>query len=490
MRYAAALKRTWPCSLARVALATVIVVLFFYLFSVPFWHGNGELSRLSSSHVAWALESVHGKVRAYRGARNGTGKREAPMNNAKQGENPVRFYLYPFDAFPTSWGNHSGNGCDHKRVGDVKHDHADWVWNALYFHPWRTHEPKLAELAVLPISFDLMANGRCVRRFGPETTALIVAEISAALNRSGIFPKVRHLVIANDFKSKPFMKAIDPVLAPAGVWAGMEGRGECRTSLGYSTVNSVYLSMRDPNHFKGLPGMSIFSRPPAQRRYSITFVGQLDSRKAYQDRVALFQSNGSIPAAHMTTVIMNPLERKKDLHLRYCTSTEDVDRCVLRKKTSRVETQRLMEQSNYTLCLRGDTLGSDRWVNGMAAGTALIAVVDEDKDLDWLPFPDAVPWRSLVITIQRSTFRRDPAAALRQVMKDTSTERLAELQQLSRHYLADLDWSSYKSRAVDNLLREAISVPCHPADLRGGAFAPAPPAPESTGDEINSSTSG
>jgi len=119
-----------------------------------------------------------------------------------------------------------------------------------------------------------------------------------------------------------------------------------------------------------------------------------------------------------------------------------------------------MELSNYTLCLRGDTLGSDRWINAMAAGTALIAVIDNFNELDWLPSPHAVPWRDLVITIPRQKFHEDPAAAIRHVIETTSDARLHELQRVSRHYAADLDWSAYHSRTLENMLVEASTIPC------------------------------
>jgi len=53
---------------------------------------------------------------------------------------------------------------------------------------------------------------------------------------------------------------------------------------------------------------------------------------------------------------------------------------------------------------------------------------------------------------------------------------------------------SNMNEQVDILTTTLCSSPLFaaqcPADLRGGAFAPAPPAPEPAGDELNSSTSG
>ena len=112
------------------------------------------------------------------------------------------------------------------------------------------------------------------------------------------------------------------------------------------------------------------------RTYSVNMVGQFDERAAYLDRVALFTSSGSLP----NSFIVAPAQKeeheamgKKGFQLRYCQSRNDTDRCVSREEfPSRIETQRAMEKSNYTLALRGDSFGSDRWFQAMAAGTALI----------------------------------------------------------------------------------------------------------------------
>lgn len=212
-------------------------------------------------------------------------------------------------------------------------------------------------------------------------------EISAALNRGGIFPAVRHLAIANDFYSKRLVAAVKHILEPAGVWALMEGRGECRTSVGYTSIYTTRLSMRSPNHRSVINNKTVYalemplpSRAPAERKHSIVFVGQVDTRNGYKDRLAVLQSKGQIPGA---PYILGSFPRGKHkkrpnidkLGLRFCTSPGDTDRCILlHARLGLQEMQRVTEASNYTLCLRGDTLGTDRVINGMAAGTAIIMV--------------------------------------------------------------------------------------------------------------------
>ncbi|HIE70766.1 MAG TPA: hypothetical protein EYP98_11660 [Planctomycetes bacterium] len=111
-------------------------------------------------------------------------------------------------------------------------------------------------------------------------------------------------------------------------------------------------------------------------------------------------------------------------------------------------------------------MGSDRWINAMTAGAALLTIVanksNPSAELGWLPFPEAVPWRQLVQTIEREYFERDPAAAIQSTIAEVSPTQLANLQNLSRHHAADLDWTAHGSRALENLLRESLSVPCRP----------------------------
>ena len=89
-----------------------------------------------------------------------------------------------------------------------------------------------------------------------------------------------------------------------------------------------------------------------------------------------------------------------------------------------------------------------------------MTVVGSERDLDWLPFQSAIPWRSLVVTIPRSAYTKDPAEAIRAAMARTSPTRLQHLQDLSRHYVADLDWEAYHSRTLTNMLREALATSC------------------------------
>lgn len=214
------------------------------------------------------------------------------------------------------------------------------------------------------------------------------------------------------------------------------------------------MSMRNPNHFD----MPHPRQRSSDRIFSVHMVGQFDMRNNYRDRLDLFQSKGYIPSPYICTTRQN-----NTLHKNFKVCSSDVafrDRCLV-PSVSRLQAQRAQEQSNYTLCLRGDTLGSDRWINAMTAGTALIQVADNIQEaLSWLPFPAAVPWQDLVITIPRKSFHQDPAGAIRHVLNSTTESQLLNLQKLSLHHAADLDWTAHHSRVLENLLYEVLHTAC------------------------------
>ena len=206
----------------------------------------------------------------------------------------------------------------------------------------------------------------------------------------------------------------------------------------------------------------------------MNMIGQVDTRSGYRDRKALFESIGSIPGSYIAVSdgygIFNsktyPKQSTSDRifcnKVRKCTSDTDRDRCVVVKPSilDRKQVTDVMQNSNFTLCLRGDTLGSDRWINAMVSGTALITVGTSVADLNWLPFPDVVPWKEMVIIIPRAEFYRDPVASLCKIIQGTSLSRLVELQNMSRYYADDLDWSGSNSRVVNNLIKEATTISC------------------------------
>ena len=381
------------------------------------------------------------------------------MNNKDKWTAEVRFYLYPLELFPSFWGPNST--CDHSKQLTPKHDGHIHAINAMKRHPWRVSNPHDAMLAVLPISVDLYSRGGCP---GLEEDT-ILREVEGIINNSTIFPNIRHVFIGVDFWTKKLGigKNIMSLLEPSGIWVGMEDHWDCKTSLPYSTNYASFTSMRDPNSWH-IPNPPVFG---SDRIYSVNFVGQFDERPGYQERVALFTSpkTQQIPSPFIIAPEREQGLMEKGFKMRSCQSHQDTDICISQDNfPSRIDTQKALEKSNFTLLLRGDSFGGDRWSQAMTAGTALIQVLDGEETWDWLPFPCAIPWKDIVLSIPRDKFMKDPNKSVIELISSVTEERLLELQQLSIHYSTDIDWTAYNSRVLENLLRESYYIRCRSFD--------------------------
>ena len=364
--------------------------------------------------------------------------------------------MFPLELFPSFWGSQST--CDHSKQLTPKHDGFIHAIQAMKRHPWRVANPHDAMLAILPISIDVYARGGCPGL--KEDT--ILQELKGVIQNSTIFPKIRHVFMALDFKTNKLGQKVMSLLEPAGIWADWTNRGDCKISLPQNTNYASFMSMRAPNSVH-IPNPSVFG---SNRIYTVNFVGQFDERTAYQERVALFASS---KYHHLTKpFIIAPTQEKehgpmikKGFPLRFCQSHHDTDRCISQDAfPTRFDTQRALEKSNYSLLLRGDDPGGDRWFQAMAAGTVLIQVIESERTWDWLPFPCAIPWKDIVLSIPRDKFMRDPTTSVNELISSVSEERVLELQQLSIQYATDIDWTAYNSRVLENFLRESYYIRC------------------------------
>ena len=89
-----------------------------------------------------------------------------------------------------------------------------------------------------------------------------------------------------------------------------------------------------------------------------------------------------------------------------------------------------------------------------------LQVIEDEKAWDWLPFPCAIPWRDIVLTIYRDEFLQNPVESITKLISSITEERLLQLQKLSNYHAADIDWTAHNSRVLDNLLRESYYIPC------------------------------
>lgn len=120
--------------------------------------------------------------------------------------------------------------------------------------------------------------------------------------------------------------------------------------------------------------------------------------------------------------------------------------------------QRARELANFSLALRGDTLGSDRWINAMAAGSIPVHV-GTVQELGWLPFQSVVPWEKFIVTIPEDEFMADPFKTLKARLIEMPATELQKRRKLMRHHVKDVDWGVYHSRTFENFLAETLLIP-------------------------------
>lgn len=231
----------------------------------------------------------------------------------------------------------------------------------------------------------------------------------------------------------------------------------------------------------------------AQRRYFVEFSGRVKTTSSFRDRLALFRSrttklNGSafiITPRHSSSHLnMKPLaslpqfdsvQQCNEAPLTSILAMKTIvsrtalkahgpnitfDRCVTNTRLPRHLTQSIREHSIFSLVLRGDTHGSDRLQNSIAAGAIPVGVGDDfDDAFGWAPFQRIVDYAGMCVFIKRSEFWKDAAKAIN-TLRELPQEVLAKKRRLLRHHRADLDWVAKGARVTDNMLYEAAACRC------------------------------
>ena len=261
------------------------------------------------------------------------------------------------------------------------------------YHPWRTVYPLKPKIAILPVLVDQLGAGDCQS----VTIEQMKAEVWLVVEQIPIYSSVRYVFISCDYRAQMHKEALLKILSPAGVVGEIlqDQREQCGFAVGFTSNHAHQVTSRwpDPTYYPNpyIKGLG--------RNYSFHMVGQVNSNSGYAERLAIFASEGFLPSPYIVTEyedhFHNPKSRthlKLPRPVRRC-HDDDYNRCLRPYATqNRLKSQRAQERSNYTLVLRGDNAASDRWIQAMAAGTALVSVVDEKRsELEWLPHRHAVP---------------------------------------------------------------------------------------------------
>ena len=238
----------------------------------------------------------------------------------------------------------------------------------------------------------------------------------------------------------------------------------CEIGLGY-VANTDLASPGAPWHARthdqsstaSLPSSAVFAVPSlaAARPHLVEFVGSYYLRATHRDRRRFLHErpDARLPRSSLPVVVtpsrLPSLPLNKSLPL--CRGPTDYYYC--RRELPVAETARLRAQSEFALYMRGDDESSDRLQN---AFTMLqIPLVVGAANARWLPFPSAIPWERIVLTVPQEAFDRRPAEAVLSAIATLSPAERARRRQLMHAHLPDLLWTVDGSRVADNFLREA-----------------------------------
>ena len=191
----------------------------------------------------------------------------------------------------------------------------------------------------------------------------------------------------------------------------------------------------------------------AKRTIEFEFTGAVHHRsRLFLDRWTLFHHARRLGAGNFITTQSPP----HISYVRTCSGPDDTLYCFT--SLSRHECQRVRARARFSIFLRGEDLSSDRLVNSLAA--LQIPILVGLDTLSVLPFPFAIPWHRLLLTVRRDAFRADPVAALWNATSALTEEDIEEKRRLISIYLPDLIWNILGSRVHENILRAAARCHC------------------------------
>ncbi len=234
--------------------------------------------------------------------------------------------------------------------------------------------------------------------------------------------------------------------------------------------------MKDPNNLPFLIDTSyqIFIKRPL----FVEFIGSVDTRAAYHDRYLLFDNSTPFFTSRFDHPVWittsTPVKAKPFVgpHIKNCDNNTNImtyihnttvfenvfDRC--RIEITRHESQVIRENARFSLCFRGDTLGSDRWFNAFLSGTIIVAVGESVEEVvSWTPFQDVIPWKDVIVFIPRKEFNKNPVATINQLASLSGAVIQKKLKLMAKH-AADISFTASNSHVVDNIINAAIKTNC------------------------------
>jgi hypothetical protein len=364
----------------------------------------------------------------------------------------------------------SGDGVHPLRREDWKHwKHGDDVWFAQAAldkgHPWRVHDPKAAEVFVIPALVNIITEFEVylnpAGKFGGklslccgDTCGLDLFEaMHEKLQTLPTFhgdAKKKHVMIASHYGAKFFLAK-------------------------YSTFTSMSLISFEGRDWDGalkhqIPGLYVSANcgPPTtsavtQREDvdpSFHFMGQIDGRAAYVDRRHLCEAISLMPGIADKSICASTSPEGRNVFAATC--DEGSNAACKKERSFGVDGFycKSFLSHPFELCVHGDTPTSGRVSEAIDYGS--IPLLLDDSVMPHLPFGDRVPWRELVIVLPHSNKGSSVAAHKAQLEAlldlDELPSIITKLREKADAYRRMVSWSVKGSRVFDMYLEEAVKL--------------------------------
>jgi len=386
----------------------------------------------------------------------------------------VPFYMLPAEDFLAN------RACDYAHFSN-KHAQGVQLLHSLVNHPWHRAIEK-AKVCVVPVSIGQLSRGMCPGADADNWTASVYFEdillkVGKVMKKH---PSCITLWLADPPQANPrrWIRHLPPGLA-AVAWHELSNgeflgyrtrdfnpRGDCDTRriliVAPYSLDVETRSIGLPRAETGLvmPDRSLPIGP--KRKYFMAFGGKV-MKAFHEDRKKIvFAEN--VPNDVFLRVSDVESKLKGRYALRHCEDHIDMDGndadnvldsgpCVGGLPARLF--YRVMEQSKFTPCFRGDTMNADRMYNAFTWNTICVVIVDKtDSIFNHVAFPDIIPWQDIWVIISRKKFDADPWGTLNELRNMPDSEYMHRLHLLQKHR-ADLMYSVPDSRVVENYMLTA-----------------------------------
>eukprot|EP00121_Abeoforma_whisleri_P002451 Awhi_evm1s2199 len=105
------------------------------------------------------------------------------------------------------------------------------------------------------------------------------------------------------------------------------------------------------------------------------------------------------------------------------------------------ESLKQMDNSKFSIFLRGDDYASNRLQDIISRGSIPITIIDnKERELEWLPFKKIIPWKKMIVLISRDKYMAKPWDSISEIINGLSDDDISHLLYNIKRHRASLDF--------------------------------------------------